>query len=219
MRDKKRKGVETMENRNEYLEMLDKLNITKHGTKARKEIAQKMRESETERLNAINFRVAPTPGIDSGAGGKVIEFNATREGSEKYRISKFGEADNFANINGRATRVEMKSNSGRIGAIIRALAQGKEGYIVYDYNVCNANTKGETWQVPQKIFTFSAFVALLNSVGAIRINEGHEKKGYTDREYAIQASTKKFYNALKDSPALIYDKNKKYTSEEIARVF
>lgn len=208
-----------MENRNEYLEMLEKLNATKHGTKERKRLAQEMREKETERLSAIDFRVKPTKGIDSGAGGKVIEFDATREGSEKYRISKRGEADNFVNIDGRARRVEMKSNSGRIGAIIRSLAQGKDGYIVYDYDVCNANTKGETWKVPQKIFTFSAFVALLNSVGAIRINEGHEKKGYTDREFAIQASTKKFYNAIKNSPALLYDKDKKYTSEEIARVF
>ena len=208
-----------MENRNEYLEMLEKLNTTKHGTKERKKLAQEIREKEKERLNAIDFRVKPTPGIDSGAGGKAIEFDATREGSEKYRISKMGEADNFAIIDGHAKRVEMKSNSGRIGAIIRSLAQGKDGFIVYDYKVCNANTKGETWQVPQKIFTFSAFIALLNSVGAIRINEGHEKKGYSDREFAIQASTKKFYNAIKNSPALLYDKNKKYTSEEIARVF
>lgn len=188
-------------------------------SKARKDAAKNLREERIAELDLVNYRVKPTPGVDSGAGGKIRELDLTREGSEKYKVSGAGRADNYANIDGRTCAIEIKTNSGRIGNVLRALEQGRNGFIVYGYNVCNANTKGERWSVPDKIFTYSAFIALLESVGAIRINQGHAKKNYADCEPSIQASTKKFYNAIKNSPALLYDKNKKYTSEEIARVF
>ena len=215
-RDKKRKGVETMEN---YLEKVAAMREMSRNSKARKDAAKDLRDERIEELQKINHRVKPTPGIDSGAGGKINELEETRNGSEKYRVSKAGQVDNYCSIDGKAHAVEMKENSARIGAILRALANGKDGYIVYHYAVCNKNTKNELWELPKKIFTYSAFVALLESVGAIRINQGHASKNFVDCEPSIQASTKKFYNAIKNSPALIYDKNKKYTSEEIARVF
>lgn len=214
-RQKKKEG-ETMEN---YFEKVAAMRELSRNSKARKDAAENLRNERINELTQVNYRVKPTPGIDSGAGGKIAELEETREGSEKYKVSGAGRADNYVNIDGRTRAIEIKTNSGRIGNILRALEHGKDGFIVYGYSVKNANTKGELWEVPKKIFTFSAFIALLESVGAIRINQGHAKKNFTDCEPSIQASTKKFYNALKDSPALIYDKNKKYTSEEIARVF
>lgn len=205
-----------MENWNEKVETMKKLS---RNSKARKDAARELREEQINELDMVNFRVKPTPGVDSGAGGKVAELRATRDGSEKYKVSGAGRADNYASIDGRTRAIEVKTNSGRIGNVLRALERGKNGFVVYSYNVCNANTKGERWFVPDKIFTYSAFVALLESVGAIRINQGHAKKNYADCEPSIQASTKKFYNAIKNSPALLYDKDKNYTSEEIARVF
>lgn len=216
MRDKKRKGVETMEN---YFEKVSAMREMSRNSKARKKAAENLRNERIEELQKINHRVKPTPGIDSGAGGKINELEETREGSEKYRVSKAGQVDNYCSIDGKAQAVEFKENSARIGSILRALASGKDGFVVYHYAVCNSNTKNELWELPKKIFTYSAFVALLESVGAIRINQGHANKNFVDCEPAIQASTKKFYNAVKNSPALVYDKNKKYTSEEIARVF
>lgn len=205
-----------MENWNEKVAAMREMS---RNSKARKDAAKDLRDERIDELDKINHRVKPTPGIDSGAGGKRNELIETRDGSEKYRVSKAGQPDNYFSLNGRAHPVEMKENSARIGGILRALERGKNGYVVYHYAVCNKNTKGEMWEVPKKIFTYSAFVALLESVGAIRINQGHAKKNYVDCEPSIQASTKKFYNAIKNSPALLYDKDKKYTSEEIARVF
>lgn len=212
----KKKGVETMEN---YFEKVSAMRELSRNSKARKDAAKNLRNERIEELQKINHRVKPTKGIDSGAGGKINELEETREGSEKYRVSKAGQVDNYCSIDGKAQAVEFKENSARIGSILRALASGKDGFIVYHYAVCNKNTKGEMWELPKKIFTYSAFIALLESVGAIRINQGHATKNFVDCEPSIQASTKKFYNAVKNSPALIYDKNKKYTSEEIARVF
>lgn len=205
-----------MENWNEKVMAMREMS---RNSKARKEAAKEMRDERIDDLKEINYRVKPTKGIDNGAGGKIAELEETREGSEKYKVSGAGRVDNYVTIDGKARAIEIKTNSGRIGNILRALECGKNGYIVYGYSVKNANTKGELWEVPKKIFTFSAFVALLESVGAIRINQGHASKNFVDCEPSIQASTKKFYNAVKNSPALIYDKNKKYTSEEIARVF
>lgn len=216
MRDKKRKGVETMEN---YFEKVSAMREMSRNSKARKDAAKHLRDERINELTQVNYRVKPTPGIDSGAGGKIAELEETREGSEKYKVSGAGRADNYVNIDGRTRAIEIKTNSGRIGNILHALECGKNGFVVYGYSVKNSNTKGELWEVPKKIFTYSAFIALLESVSAIRINQGHAKKNFTDCEPSIQASTKKFYNAIKNSPALIYDKNKKYTSEEIARVF
>ena len=217
MRDtKKRKGVETMEN---YFEKVSAMRELSRNSKARKIAAKEMRDERIDELKSINYRVKPTKGIDNGAGGKIAELEETREGSEKYKVSSAGCIDNYVTIDGKAHAIEIKTNSGRIGNILRALEHGKDGYIVYGYSVQNANTKGELWEVPKKIFTFSAFVALLESVGAIRINQGHANKNFVDCEPSIQASTKKFYNAIKNSPALEYDKNRKYTSDEIARVF
>lgn len=212
----KRKGVETMENWNEKVAAMREMS---RNSKARKDAAKTLRNERINELTQIDYCVKPTPGVDSGAGGKVKELTLTRNGSEKYKVSGAGRADNYASIDGRTRAIEIKTNSGRIGNVLRALERGKNGFLVYSYNVCNANTKGERWFVPDKIFTYSAFVALLESVGAIRINQGHAKKNYTDCEPSIQASTKKFYNAIKNSPALLYDKDKKYTSEEIVRVF
>lgn len=202
-----------------YFEKVSAMREMSRNTKARKKAAENLRNERIEELQKINHRVKPTPGIDSGAGGKIAELEETREGSEKYKVSGAGRVDNYVTVDGKARAIEIKTNSGRIGNILRALEHGKDGYIVYGYSVQNANTKGELWEVPKKIFTFSAFVALLESMGAIRINQGHANKNFVDCEPSIQASTKKFYNAIKNSPALMYDKNKKYTSEEIARVF
>lgn len=202
-----------------YFEKVSTMREMSRNSKARKIIAEEMRNERIDELKAINYRVKPTKGVDSGAGGKIAELEETREGSEKYKVSSAGRVDNYVTIDGKARAIEIKTNSGRIGNILRALEQGKDGFIVYGYSVQNANTKGELWEVPKKIFTFSAFVALLESVGAIRINKGHANKNFVDCEPSIQASTKKFYNALKKSPALVYDKTKKYTSDEIARVF
>lgn len=216
MRDKKRKGVETMEN---YFEKVAAMREMSRNSAARKNAAKELRDGRINELTQINHRVKPTKGVDSGAGGKINELEETREGSEKYRVSKAGQVDNYCIIDGKAHAIELKENSARIGSILRALANGKDGFVVYHYAVCNKNTRNEMWELPKKIFTYSAFVALLESVGAIRINQGHASKNFVDCEPSIQASTKKFYNAVKNSPALIYDKDKKYTSEEIARVF
>ena len=92
----------------DYFEKVAAMREMSRNSKARKNAAENLRNERIEELQKINHRVKPTPGIDSGAGGKVNELEETREGSEKYRVSKAGQVDNYCSIDGKAHAVEFK---------------------------------------------------------------------------------------------------------------
>lgn len=165
---------------------------------------------ERERLvthyETVEWRSAPTKGVDSGAFGKKRELEHTRENSLKNKVSRAGMPDNYFKFNGKAKPYECKTNGGRVGAVIASLEHGNDGFIVYEMNVCNSTTGGKPRIITPVIMHYSQFIELLKDTGALRLNS-------RDGEPCIQVSSKKLYERLLDYP-IIFDENDEYTSDD-----
>lgn len=176
------------------------------------EWAKEIRDKRIAELEKIDFRVKPTKGIDSGAGGKKFELLQTREGSTKKGVSGECKVDNYMNLEHHAQAVEMKTNSGEISTTLAKVASGKGGYIVYSLEMNNANTNHKWRVVPAVVMKAETFVKMATECECIRA----KKTSRGTITYALEASSKKWYNALNDyitSTGLIYDKNMVYTKE------
>lgn len=177
--------------------------------------AKEVRNARIAQLSTVEFRVKPTKGIDSGAGGKLFELEQTRETSTKERVSSPAQVDNYLNMDGRPQAVEMKTNSGEISAIVQAVAEGKDGYIVYALEMNNANT-GRQWRViPPVILKWSTFVSMATDAGCIR----EKKTTRGTQTIALEGSSKKWYIALEryiENTGLIYNKDMRYNKEMFA---
>lgn len=177
--------------------------------------AKEVRNARIEQLSAVDFRVKPTKGVDSGAGGKLFELEQTRETSTKTRVSSPEQVDNYLNMDGRPQAVEMKTNSGEISAIVQAVAQGKDGFIVYSLEMNNANTNKQWRVIPPVIMKWSTFVSMAAESGCIR--EKRTSRG--TQTIALEGSSKKWYIALEhylESTGLAYNKKMKYNKEMFA---
>lgn len=174
--------------------------------------AKEIRDARIAQLSTVEFRVKPTKGIDSGAGGKLFELEQTRETSTKSRVSSPAQVDNYLNMDGRPQAVEMKTNSGEISAIVQAVAEGKDGYIVYALEMNNANTNRQWRVIPPMILKWSTFVSMATDAGCIR----EKKTSRGTMTIALEGSSKKWYNALNrylEDTGLIYNKEMKYTKD------
>lgn len=170
------------------------------------EMAKKERERLIAHYENINCFVSPTVGIDSGAYGKKRELQHTRENSVKHKVSRVGLADNYFKYEGKATRYECKTNAGRVGSVLKSLENGYDGFIVYELNICNANTSHKRRIVTPVIMRYSLFIQLLQECNALRSNS-------RDGEPCIQSSSKEFYNRLSDYP-IVFDSNDLYTADD-----
>lgn len=174
--------------------------------------AKEIRDARIAQLSTVEFRVKPTKGIDSGAGGKLFELEQTRETSTKTRVSSPAQVDNYLNMDGRPQAVEMKTNSGEISAIVQAVADGKDGYIVYSLEMNNANTNRQWRVIPPVILKWSTFVSMATESGCIR----EKKTSRGTMTIALEGSSKKWYNALNrylETTGLAYNKDMRYNKE------
>ena len=168
--------------------------------------AQEMRAEKVKYYSSINPFQAPTKGVDSGAFGKMREIESCKMTSYKRGVAKEWVNDGFFTLDGVRTGFEYKTNGGRVGKIVNSLENGKDGYIVYEMNVCNSTTQGKQRVVFPVIMTYSMFMDLLETSGALRTNS-------RDGEPCIQVSNKKFYERLLDYP-LEFDNDQKYTIDD-----
>lgn len=176
------------------------------------EWAKELRDRRIAELEKIDFRVKPTKGIDSGAGGKKFELLQTRDTSTKKGVSGESKVDNYMNLEHHAQAVEMKTNSGEITTTLAKVASGKGGYIVYSLEMNNANTSHKWRVVPAVIMKAETFVRMATECECIRA----KKTSRGTITYALEASSKKWYNALNayiENTGLIYDKNAVYTKD------
>lgn len=175
----------------------------------RYDYAKLTREQKINYYNSIDFRQAPTKGVDNGAYGKSLELTLTRDKSLKTRVSKEMNSDNYFSYNNGekivAKPVEVKTNGGRIGKIYDRYKKGHNGYIIYQLNVCNSTTKNQLRYTEPLIMTYETFINALEKCGAIRTLK---KNGVS--ELAVQPSNKAWYEFLLDYPVL-YDVNEVYS--------
>lgn len=173
------------------------------------EKAKQIREEKISYYNSIDFRQPPSAHVHNGAFGNSLELTLTRDNSLKTRISKETNSDNYFSFNNGkkviAKEVEVKTNGGRIGKIIKAIEKGKSGYVIYQMNLCNSTTNHKLRYTEPLIMTYETFVNALTECKAIR---SLEKDGV--KEWAIQPSKKAWYEWLLDYP-VVYDINAVYS--------
>lgn len=176
------------------------------------EWAKEIRDRRIAELEKIDYRVKPTKGIDSGAGGKLFELEQTRGSSTKTRVSGESKVDNYMNLEHHAQAVEMKTNSGEITTTLAKVASGKGGYIVYRLEMNNANTNHKWRVIPAVIMRAETFIKIATECECIRA----KKTSRGTLTYALEASSKKWYDALNqyiETTGMIYDKNMVYTKD------
>lgn len=164
------------------------------------------RKRRIEYYNSIDPFQAPNIGVDSGAFGKKRELENCRELSKKFKVSGTRQADLYFTVDGKPTRLEYKTNGGRIGSIINALEKGRDGYVAYEMRIQNSNTLNQLREIQPVVMRYSQFIAMLEKANAIRSNS-------RDGEPCIQVTLKAWYNALLDYP-IPFDVNLKYLSSD-----
>lgn len=77
---------------------------------------RKFFEQYIETMNRINYKVVPTPGVDSGAGGKSLEASVKMylDVTSGKAVSDPKKTDVKVKINGRYVTLEIKSGGGVI---------------------------------------------------------------------------------------------------------
>lgn len=164
------------------------------------------RQRRIEYYNSIDPFQTPDIGIDSGAFGKRRELENCRELSKKFKVSGSGQADLYFRVDGKPTRLEYKTNGGRIGSILKSLENGRDGFVAYEMRIQNSNTGNELREVQPLVMRYSQFIAMLENAGAIRSNS-------RDGEPCIQSTLKAWYNALLDYP-IPFDSSLEYLSSD-----
>ena len=164
-----------------------------------------IRKAEISRLEKICYNQTPRKGVDSGAYGKALELELTPSHSRKTCVAGHGTADNYFHLNGKRVPVEIKSNGGRVGQLLK-IENPKSAYVVYRLHLCNSTTGGKMVDIPAKIMTVEHFLHLLEISGAIRLNS-------RDKEPCIQPSKRGFWQLLEQETE--YNPNWHYSREEI----
>lgn len=142
---------------------------------------------------------------DDGAFGRIMELASHTEKSRKTRVSKQGEKDTSIKmlVNGKTRYVpaEVKTNGGRIEGLY---ASNAPKFIIYSMSVCNSLA---TYNTTKKVFPTAIFLEMLETLNAIKSTNGKNP------ERAIQAVSKKLYNAVSDWP-IEYNPNATYTADD-----
>lgn len=144
-------------------------------------------------------RLARGEACDSGIAGKVKECLKRDSRSRINRVQAQGKNDAYISIEGRRYPLEVKTNGGRIQALYNTKAP-ETHFIVYelDYTVKAGKPRKDGTCKPAehrqacKVMTVKAFLELIEETGASKVI-GHNA---SDREIAVQADSKKLYQAL-----------------------
>lgn len=163
------------------------------------------RKKEIARLEKIPYAQTPKKGIDSGAYGKALELELTPCHSRKTCVAGHNTADNYCYIDGKREPIEIKSNGGRIGQLLKTV-NPMEQFIAYKLHLCNSTTKGKLIDIPTKIMTVSRFLEILQTAGAIRKNS-------RDNEPCIQPSKRTLWKLIENE--LDYSPERRYSRGEI----
>lgn len=163
------------------------------------------RKAEISRLGKIPYNQCPKKGVDSGAFGKALELELTPIHSPKTCVAGHNTADNYFYLDGKRVPVEIKSNGGRVGQLLKS-ENPETSYVVYRLHMCNSTTGGKLIDIPARVMTVSRFLEILQTAGAIRLNS-------RDKEPCIQPSKRTLWNSLESET--LYDPNRKYNRNEI----
>lgn len=144
-------------------------------------------------------RLARGEACDSGIAGKVKECLKRDSKSRINRVQAQGKNDAYIAIEGRRYPLEVKTNGGRIQALYSVKAPDTH-FIVYELEVVikagkprkDGTCKPEEYRKACKVMTVRQFIELIEETGASKVI-GHNA---TDREIAVQADSKKLYQAL-----------------------
>ena len=152
-----------------------------------------------------------------GVMGCVAEMLTATKHSKKVFIASIGHMDCYIKYRAKTgavvpVSVERKTNGGRIRTFETEFsrAEGMSGkYVVYSLDICNAATSHKRRYVPAVVIPRKLFVDKLEEFNAIKaVNRHGELEGY-----AIQASSKKLFDWLKDWP-IVYDRNAVYCDDD-----
>ena len=179
--------------------------ITKED-KTRKHIAIKMIRHDVNRL-------IQGLSTDSGLYGKIAELLEHKSTSKVTRVQKQGHVDVYIRVNGERVNCDYKTNGGRIGELYER-KNIEQCFIVYELDFTtpkrirkDGTTAGGERRYCKKIMKLQTFLNILEECKAIKMVE---HKGYftSDKEPAIQCSSKKLYNALQKYAD--YERNMNY---------
>lgn len=171
----------------------------------KKKTPMEIRKAEISRLGKIPYSQTPKKGIDSGAFGKALELELTPCHSHKTSVAGHNTADNYFYLDGKKTDIEVKSNGGRIGALLK-ITNPENSYIVYRLHLCNSTTGHRMIDISPRIMTVARFIEILQTAGAIRANS-------KDKEPCIQVAKRTLWRLIEQETEYIV--NRRYTKEEI----
>lgn len=158
--------------------------------------------------------------MDAGVMGKVLEVVSRPSNSELINVQPSSRVDSLIEVEGQLYRLEVKSNGGRLGDLER-LSKYVQQHTLIHYTLLMRTPQGK----PRKdgtcrpaevryadvIMRLDKFLALLKSKDATKHIE-HKDYITSDRELAIQADSKKLYNALLKETR--YNRNKAYVKAD-----
>ena len=157
---------------------------------------------------------------DSGLAGKVKECLHRDARSRITRVQAQGRNDAYLVIDGKRYPLEVKTNGGRIESLYKSKAPDTH-FIVYELDVMikagkprkDGTCKPAEHRQTCKVMTVRKFLEVIESTGASKVI-GH---GEADREVAVQADSKKLYQALISGGFIDYDREATYTWEQFTR--
>ena len=152
-----------------------------------------------------------------GRFGDAFEILCARKGSRKTSVAKQGETDVFVkfSINGKIHYVpaECKTTGGRIGSLLNGTNDAK--YVIYTLDFVQKYKATKTQPAREEhrhidpvIIPTNLFVAKLREFNAIK---AMNRDGQPDGDYAIQPSSKRWYEWLSEWPV---EFNREWTYEE-----
>lgn len=147
---------------------------------------------------------------DSGRFGRIAELESVTKNSKKISVALNGETDIYIHIGTKNnnTGAERKINGGRVESLLTG--SNKSKYIIYsmDYTIKHKACKTKPERIEQRIISpvvipTETFINALKRFNALKSTNGKNP------EMAIQVSSKKFYEWLKEwpipfSPELVY---------------
>ena len=147
---------------------------------------------------------------NSGRLGQMFELYCRAPQSKKTAVAKQGEVDLYVKYEKGIATAEAKTNGGRI----EGLRHSKVRFVIYAMNFTQkhaATKKHGAWEekriIDPVIIPTAVFLSALDRFHATKSTNGRNP------EEAIQVSSKKFYEWLKEWP-VTYDKNTRYTADD-----
>lgn len=165
-------------------------------------------------------RLAKGEACDSGLAGKVKECLKRDSLSRLNRVQAQGKNDAYISIEGRRYPLEVKTNGGRIQALYKVKAPDTH-FIVYELDFTtkpgkprkDGTCKPAEHRQTCKVMTVRQFLELIENTKACKVI-GHNA---SDQEVAVQADSKKLYQALITGGYRDYNREDTFTWADFIR--